>query len=79
MVLQREIFHAIGRLAQETELITLSTGKQFFNNSILTEKTIVSLIVGYHELRNIFNSSELKIPDRLRRAVLEPIDTNIFI
>jgi hypothetical protein len=44
----------------------------------ISENTIVSLGIAYGEMRFAFSQDQLKLPDRLRRAVLEPNDASVM-
>lgn len=81
-MLQREVFHAIDQLAQNTNLIILTNGKMFSGDLMtplsISENTIVSLRIAYGEMKFAFSQEQLKLPDRLRRAVLEPNDASVM-
>jgi hypothetical protein len=79
VLLQREVFGAIGHLAQNTNLISLTNGKVFCGEGPLSENTGVSLRIAYGEMKFAFSQEQLKLPDRLRRAVLEPADAAVFL
>jgi hypothetical protein len=78
VLLQREVFDAIGHLSQNTNLISLSNGKVFSGEGPMTENTGVTLRIAYGEMRFAFSQEQLKLPDRLRRAVLEPAEATLF-
>lgn len=78
---------ALLSLAQNTDLILLSNGRHFNapapaaglrysgrNSCPLLETTQVALNVTTAEVLSLFSGSEISLPDRMRRAVFEPLD-----
>jgi hypothetical protein len=90
LLVKRTIMAAILSLAQNTDLILLSNGRLFVapgaaagtvlaasagcNSCSLLETTQVALNVTTAEVLSIFSGSDISLPDRMRRAVFEPLD-----
>lgn len=79
IVMKRQLLSAVSTLTQNAKLILLSNGKQFqFAKSgsacqVLEEST-VQLNRSLVEFQATFRSRTLHISDKLRKAVLDPLD-----
>lgn len=70
---------AVSSLAQTSNLLHLSNGKQFqFAKSgsacVVLEKTQVTLNASLIEFQATFSSRRLHMSDKLRKAVLDPLE-----
>ena len=80
--MKRNIVETIISLAEDTSLLTLSKGKAFNSSRLnvhnkcspVMETTQITITATLMEFEVAFRSTELRLPDRLRRAVLEPMD-----
>jgi hypothetical protein len=77
--MKRQIFAAVASLAENSKLISLSNGKQFHFAKFgsvcqVLETSQVTLCASLVEFRATFRSRSLHISDKLRKAVLEPLE-----
>lgn len=79
IVLKRQLFNAVSSLARDARLIQIWNGKQFqfAKSGEICEVLETSQVLLNHsllEFQSSFRNKSLQIPDKLRKATLDPLD-----